>query len=73
MATSLRLVLDVSALPPPLDVWGAFSYHHMQLYAQALGPMRGRSARFQLGVSLPSGGFNTLDAAIPLPEDANEN
>jgi hypothetical protein len=29
-------LLDISALPPPLDMWGIFSYHHMQLYAQAL-------------------------------------
>jgi Lipase (class 3) len=30
-------LMDVSALPPPVDPWGVFSYHHMQLYAQALG------------------------------------
>jgi hypothetical protein len=29
-------LIDVSALPPLLDDWGLFSYHHMQLYAQAL-------------------------------------
>jgi hypothetical protein len=29
-------LLDVSALPPPLDEWGIFSYHHMLLYVQAL-------------------------------------
>ena len=29
-------LIEVSALPPPDDEWGIFSYHHMQLYAQAL-------------------------------------
>ncbi len=29
-------LIDVSALPPPNDEWGIFSYHHMQLYAQAV-------------------------------------
>jgi hypothetical protein len=29
-------LIDVEALPPPEDLWGVFSFHHMQLYAQAL-------------------------------------
>ncbi|SRR5579871_684776 len=29
-------LVEVSALPPPDDEWGIFSYHHMQLYARAL-------------------------------------
>ncbi len=29
-------LIDVSALPPPDDEWGIFSYHHMPIYAQAL-------------------------------------
>jgi hypothetical protein len=29
-------LIEVSALPPPDDEWGIFSYHHMPLYAQAL-------------------------------------
>jgi hypothetical protein len=29
-------LIDVSALPPPDDEWGVFSYHHMPLYARAL-------------------------------------
>jgi lipase (class 3) len=29
-------LIEVSALPPPDDEWGVFSYHHMQLYARAL-------------------------------------
>jgi Lipase (class 3) len=35
-------LVDVSALPPLLDEWGIFSYHHMQLYLQAIsgqGPL----------------------------------
>jgi hypothetical protein len=29
-------LIEVSALPPADDEWGIFSYHHMQLYAQAV-------------------------------------
>ena len=29
-------LIDFSALPPPQDEWGIFSYYHMPLYAQAI-------------------------------------
>jgi hypothetical protein len=32
-----RPLIDVTAAPPAADAWGPFAWHHMALYARALG------------------------------------